>query len=514
MPEKILRAAIYARVSTLEQSQEGLSLGAQEERCRAFAFAKGWSLAPDAVYVDGGYSGKNLHRPAMQRLLSDAHQGRWDILISWRLDRISRRQKDILTLLEDVLTPHDIGLQSATEPFETTTPMGKAMLGMLAVFAQLERETIIERTKMGRRASFQLGRWQGGKIPWGYQHTGTKGLLAPDPAVAPWVRELFAKAATGMGPHLLAQWLEQEHVRPPGGTIWYPRSIWMILQSPVYVGEVQQRQERLDGQSPALIDRATWEATQRHLHLRKTGPKVERPEFLVDGILSCPLCGEPYRGLKVRANGLPPSSYDNPEQRYRYYYVCARAHRTMQHLLAPGKPGCHARMWRQSGVDAQVVAQIQAWQADPMILEGELRRQWPEIEAIAPTTAAEELAQVRQRIQRWYDAYEQGAIGTDDLRQRTDALLRSQAALETQLAIPTPVRSTAKVRGLRDELQAFVLDLGARWDLLSPLDRQHAVREIIEGGIISPSGQVTLTLLDRTEHLDQPDPTHSDSSSR
>ncbi len=495
MAEKPLRAALYCRVSTTEQSQEGLSLGAQEERCRAFAFAKGWTVAPDAVYVDGGYSGKNLQRPAMQRLLADAQAGRWDILISWRLDRISRRQKDILTLLEDVLTPHDIGLQSATEPFETTTPMGKAMLGMLAVFAQLERETIVERTKMGRRASFQLGRWQGGRVPWGYQHTGTKGLLAPDPATAPWVRTVFAKAAEGLGPTLLAQWLHDEKVPPPVGDRWHARSVWVILRNPVYVGEVRQRQERLAGHHPALIDQATWDAVQRHLHQRQIGPKVERPEFLVDGLLQCPECGEPMRGLFVRVNGRPASSYDDPVRRYRYYYICARRNRTMKHQLAPGAPGCHFRMWRQAAIDAQVVAQLRTWQVAPIALEAALDAelgQSPSPGRSTRETLEGELAALRQRIQRWYDAYEAGVIDTDALRARVDRLLQTQVALEQELSAVAVVGASLS-HDQRAFLRDALLNLARTWDTLLPLERKQLLRELIAGGQIQATGHVTLT---------------------
>lgn len=135
----------YIRVSTDEQAREGISLDNQERRIRDFASAKEWKLI--GILRDEGYSGKNLNRPGIKELIERARNKEFEVVIVYKVDRLTRKQKDLWWLLEDVFQKNDIGLISVNEPFDTTTAIGKAFLGMLGVFAQLERDLISERTK-------------------------------------------------------------------------------------------------------------------------------------------------------------------------------------------------------------------------------------------------------------------------------------------------------------------------------------------------------------------------------
>lgn len=139
------RVVGYVRVSTDEQAEKGVSLDNQENRIRAHAFAKDWELK--RIYRDEGWSGKDLRRPAAREMLEAARVKAFDAIIVYKVDRLTRRQKDLWHLLEDELEPLGVGFVSVSEPFDTTTAIGKACLGMIAVFAQLERDTIAERTR-------------------------------------------------------------------------------------------------------------------------------------------------------------------------------------------------------------------------------------------------------------------------------------------------------------------------------------------------------------------------------
>ncbi|NMP21859.1 recombinase family protein [Sulfobacillus harzensis] len=501
-----VRAALYCRVSTLEQSSEGLSLGAQEDRCRAFAHAKGWQVVQ--VYVDGGASGKSLDRPAMRRLLADAQQRVFDTVLFYRLDRLSRRQRDILYLLEEVFNPLGIGIQSATEPFDTTTPMGKAMLGMLAVFAQLERETIVERTKMGRAQSLKLGRWQGGKVPYGYRRTG-RGQLAPDPVTAPIVRSLFEKAAHGAGPYDLANWLNTQGIAAPGGGAWWDRVLEKLLKNPVYHGYVG-RTDPHPGHHEALVDEVTWATVQRKFAGRQLGPHADRPDFWIDGLLTCPACGSPIRGVYVRPTPRPATSYDDPVRRYRFYYACASKKNRRR-----GGPLCPSRYHHAPQIHAQVLAQLRAWHADPVAVDRALAMYYgvarpPDSDWVAQQTALDE------RVTRWYDAFEQGAIDAATLRQRIDRLRHQQAALEAVRPIPAPGPQSVDATTVR----SFLAHLVDRWDAITPSERQELLRGLIAGGTITAEGTVTLRLRDLAQEYPlspphQPSvPRHDDPPSR
>ncbi len=488
-----LRVCIYCRVSTEEQSQEGVSLGAQEDRCRALAKAKGWTVAQ--VYVDPGFSGKNLQRPALQRLVQDARAGIWQSVVVWKLDRLSRRQKDLLYLLEDVCEPHHIGIQSVTEPFDTTTSIGRAMLGVLSVFAQLERETIVERVKMGRRASWQLGRWPGGKVPYGYQRVG-RGELVPDPVTSPIVQELFQRAGEGLAPLALATDLNTRKIPPPeGGERWWDNGIRDILKAPVYRGWVQNRGDQRPGKHPALIDEALWNRVQTYHEQRKTGKRQPRPEFLVDGLLTCSLCGSVIRGRLTRPSSRPSSSYDDPIRRYRWYYACSQ--RTRHYHQELRDPPCPMPYLHAPKVDATILRQLQTWQADPTAFRAAYAQWWHPIPRDTIQHQRDQLqkqqAQLNARVERWYDAYEAGTIDPVMLRARVDRIRQSQASIEQQLAaLPTipPTHTGDQVQALWQEFQTAFQE----WDEIPPLDRQRLMRLLLAGGTLYPDGRVDLHL--------------------
>jgi len=162
----------YIRVSTEEQAREGVSLQAQEESIRAMAVSQNWEIAE--VYCDQ-FTGTTLKRPSFIRLVQDIEDGRVGMVLVYKLDRLGRSQRLILQILDDVFEANDVTFKSVTEPFETSSAMGKAFLGMLAVFAQLERDTISERTKHALIHKKNQGK-HCGRVPYGFQLDADKRL--------------------------------------------------------------------------------------------------------------------------------------------------------------------------------------------------------------------------------------------------------------------------------------------------------------------------------------------------
>jgi len=161
-----IKAVGYCRVSTEEQAQDGLSLDYQQSRIKAYAESQDWQFIN--FYVDAGYSGKDTNRPKYQRMINDLESGKADILVVLKLDRITRKQRDFLNLLEGVLEPAGIGFKSVQEPFDTSTGIGKAFIGMVSVFAQLEGDMISERTTSILRNKKRNGEWVG-RVPFGFK---------------------------------------------------------------------------------------------------------------------------------------------------------------------------------------------------------------------------------------------------------------------------------------------------------------------------------------------------------
>jgi site-specific DNA recombinase len=172
-----IRAAGYVRVSTEDQATEGLSLGNQVSRIIAYADSQDWDLVE--IYREEGQSGKSIDRPELNRMISDIMSDKIDVVLVYKIDRLTRRQKDLWFLLEDVFEARQTGFKSVTEPFDTTTAQGKAFLGMLGVFAQLERDTIAERTK-DTLANKKASREWIGRVPFGFK-VSESGILMKDP---------------------------------------------------------------------------------------------------------------------------------------------------------------------------------------------------------------------------------------------------------------------------------------------------------------------------------------------
>ena len=142
------KVAIYVRVSTTNQAEEGYSIDEQIDKLEAYCKIKDWTVYK--VYTDGGFSGSNTDRPALEKLIKDANKKKIDTVLVYKLDRLSRSQKDTLFLIEDIFIKNGIEFLSLQENFDTSTPFGKAMIGLLSVFAQLEREQIKERMQLGK----------------------------------------------------------------------------------------------------------------------------------------------------------------------------------------------------------------------------------------------------------------------------------------------------------------------------------------------------------------------------
>ena len=173
------KTALYIRVSTDAQREEGYSIDAQKEMLSAFCVSK--RIENHEFFIDGGFSGSNLERPEMKRLIAEAKEKKICRVIVYKLDRLSRSQRDTLYLIEEIFNPNGIDFVSMNESMDTSTPLGRLMLGILSAFAQLERENIKERTRMGMAERVKAGFWPGGgRVPFGYDYDPEKGILVPN----------------------------------------------------------------------------------------------------------------------------------------------------------------------------------------------------------------------------------------------------------------------------------------------------------------------------------------------
>jgi len=244
------RACIYVRVSTEAQEAEGYSLEEQERLCRASIESKEWEYV--RTYTDGGFSGKTVDRPALQEMLKDVREGLLDAVMIYKLDRLSRSQKDTLTIIEDYLLPNKVDIVSLKETLDTSTPWGRAMIGILASFNQLDRETIVMRTTMGRRAKAKAGGYTGGRPPMGYSRKDKE--LVIDEREAWIVREIFKMHKDGKSHRTISAELEGRGIlgrdRKP---IPYTTVGSILRHGDLYRGIKEYAGAKAQGRHPAIL---------------------------------------------------------------------------------------------------------------------------------------------------------------------------------------------------------------------------------------------------------------------
>ena len=278
-----MTAGLYVRVST-DSQVEGYSINAQREMLSSYAKIKEFDKFK--FYVDGGYSGKDLNRPAINNLISDIKKGFIDTVIVFKLDRISRSQRDTLYLIEEVFNKYNVGFISIRENFDTTTPFGKAMIGILSVFAQLERETILERTRIGIQKRAEAGLWKGGgKIPFAYDYDSKMGILIPNDYRASIFKKMVNLYISGFSFKKISSLFGIDE-----------SNVEKILLSKTNVGYIPYKGKYFVGKHDGIISEEIYNQILMINSLRKKS-RTSR-HYLLSGKIYCGVCGAKYRYQK------------------------------------------------------------------------------------------------------------------------------------------------------------------------------------------------------------------------
>lgn len=316
-----LRCAIYTRKSTDEGlEQEFNSLDSQREACEAYTLSQrheGWSLIPE-YYDDGGYSGGNMDRPALRQLLADVQAGKVDVIVVYKVDRLTRSLADFAKIVE-ILDAAGASFVSVTQAFNTTTSMGRLTLNVLLSFAQFEREVTSERIRDKIAASKAKGIWMGGPVPLGYIVQDRKLVVCDEEAAL--VRLIFERYIVLGSTNDLLEELHRRGVRTKqklladgrmiGGVPFTRGGLAHLLQNPVYVGEVRHKDQRFPGEHRAIMERDLWDKVQQILDANRRdhvlGTRAEHPSLLA-GML-----------FDEQGKGLTTTHTVRGSRRYRYY---------------------------------------------------------------------------------------------------------------------------------------------------------------------------------------------------
>ena len=307
---KILRCAIYTRKST----EEGLelqfnSLQAQREACEAYIKSQkheGWKLVP-TEYDDGGYSGGNLNRPALQRLLKDIADGLIDIIVVYKIDRLTRSLHDFSKIV-DVLEERNASFVSITQHFNTSSSMGRLTLNMLLSFAQFEREITGERLRDKIAASKKKGMWMGGTPPMGYKRKDKK--LYPDEPQSAKIQLIFDKYNELKSVQRLKKYLDSQHIYSQHDIPLSVGNLYRILQNRAYIGEVPHKGVWYKGEHKGIIEIGVFHKAQDTLQEHRIDRQRYEPQKSL-------LCGKLYDDKGNRMS--PCWSTGSKGKKYRYY---------------------------------------------------------------------------------------------------------------------------------------------------------------------------------------------------
>lgn len=248
---EIKKACVYTRVSTDAQGEDGkVSLTEQERMAKACIESKGWQYV--RTYEDNGYSGRTTDRPALRQMLADIKSGEIGAVVIYKLDRLSRKQRDTLSIIEDYLLKNGVDLVSLNETLDTTSPWGRAMIGVLSSFNQLESENIAMRTAMGRYATAREGGYAGGKPPLGYKAVNGELVIVPEEAeIVKLVFDLRGAGGTLIG---IAEELNKRGYRTKKGNAFKHSAVQTILNNEeTYRGVYRYGKEKSEQSHEAIL---------------------------------------------------------------------------------------------------------------------------------------------------------------------------------------------------------------------------------------------------------------------
>ena len=414
---------LYPRVSTQEQARDGYSIGEQTERLNKYCEAMGWKVYK--TYTDAGYSGGNTDRPALQEMIRDVKAGKLDKVVVYKLDRLSRSQLDTLYLIEKVFLSHGCDFVSMNENFDTSTPFGRAMIGILAVFAQLEREQIKERMMMGKEARAKEGKFHGSHSPFGYDYTD--GELVQNEYETVQIRKIFELAQSGLSPYSIANYMNEHGYIRRDGYEWKDNNVRRSLLNKTYIGYIKHNDEWMSGIHEAIIDQSQFYEVQNILNARteqhrKYNRRAGKATTYLGGFLYCAQCGAKYSKNTTSGKPKPDGS------RYRYsFFGCNSRTKRHKHLIKD--VNCKNKNWKIDVLTDAVFAEIRKLALDPEYIN---EIQTIEVNSDIPVIE-QEIAKLDEQLSRLMDLYTLGNMPVDVLQDKIHAMNENKTKLQNEL---------------------------------------------------------------------------------
>ena len=464
---EINKVALYVRVSTTSQLEEGYSIEEQKAKLESYCDIKDWHVYK--VYTDGGFSGSTTERPALEQLIKDAQSKLFDTVLVYKLDRLSRSQKDTLYLIEDIFLKNNIEFVSLLENFDTSTPFGRAVIGLLSVFAQLEREQIKERMQLGKLGRAKAGKsmmWA--KTSYGYDYNKDTGTMTVNEYEALAVKEIYASYLAGMSITKLRDKINEEYPKQPA---WSYRTIRGILANPVYCGLNQYKGQTFQGTHKAIISLDDFEQTQRELAKRQqtakelSNPRPFQAKYMLSGLAQCGYCHAPLKVIlgQKRKDG----------SRFKRY-ECYQRHprKTRGVTVYNDNKKCESGYYDMELLEHCVLTRIAQLQNDPDKIQELFSDDTSP--AVDKQAIQKQIDSLTLKLSKLNDLYLDDRITLDELRTKSADFIKQRNALEEEIK----KASNDKQAGQREKIEKL---LDASSVLEMSYDNQKViVRELID----------------------------------
>ncbi|WP_256760899.1 recombinase family protein [Cohnella sp. WQ 127256] len=473
--------ALYCRVSTDEQAREGVSLDEQQERLKAYCRAMGW-LDQVQIFVEDGYSAKNMERPELKRLLHAVKNGSVSRIMVTKLDRMSRRLLDLLNLI-DLLQDYEVSFVSISESFDTNTPSGRLTLQVLGAVAEFERERIRERVFENMFHAASTGKWLT-QSPYGYDLVD-KSLVINDKEseIVRRVYDLYLNE--GLGFYSIARRLNEEGIPSRQRKEWSIRAVKLMLTNPAYKGTLvwnrkdsskAQRKDKdetewvnVEDCIPVIIKKPIWERVNKRMEQPSLAPRAQTSPHLMGGMLKCGNCGS---GMSIGFSG-------SLNKRYRVYRCSANKN----------KGTCTSKQYRADRVEEWFKEGLLQLVEDTtgvltiMAKEAVVKSEWEQLEQKANTA--------KVRYKRKIEAYTSGLIELDDLNEEKARLDQILTGLEKVVQGEVEAVDIGQVQ---KELNNKVNNIITAMDLLPVEQAKGIIQTLIQNVIIHGDEDIEIRL--------------------
>lgn len=448
------KAALYIRVSTRRQDQEGYSIPLQKERLIAYCKAKGWVVA--GIFIDPGHSGSSLERPGIERLMAGVEGGKFDVVLVYKLDRLSRSQKDTLFLIEDVFMANNTDFVSMQESFDTSSIYGRAMVGVLSVFAQMERETITERTLLGRAGRAEEGLWHGGGTsPIGYDYIdGELVVNKPEAEQVRMVYDLFASGVTVTEITRRMEGFTTKH-----GDWSHTSTVGNVLDNPLYAGTIHFDGATGFGKHKAIVAPGVDQIVKNRRERMRQSEISGDSEFLLTGMIFCGNCGARY--------------FPNRRPNGKVVYSCHSRAKKNKKMVKD--PSCKAPHIPVEELDAMVEAEVLLLAEDPSKVDEIIKKRAADDGGSSAAGSSVEVERLDNEISRLMDLLQHDQlVAVEDIAERI-----SQVHAERMKLVPS-LREIVPRQYDVEAAKMLLRDIRYGWSRIDMRGRRSFLSQLID----------------------------------